>query len=102
MVIGTAAPNAMAAKLRSTPLRVKLLASVLALVFAVTAILLVAAIVLSASLKEVPLRLVSGNQARAQANGDEGAVTHVAEATGPSAAPELAWESPVKGDAGGR
>ena len=71
-------------------------------VFAVTAGLLVAAIVLSASLKEVPLRLVSGNQARAQANGDEGAVTHVVEATGPAAAPELAWESPVKGDAGGR
>ena len=38
-------------------------------VFAVTAVLLVAAIVLSACLKEVPLRLVSGNQARAEANG---------------------------------
>jgi hypothetical protein len=37
-------------------------------VFAVTAILLVAAVVLSACLKEVPLRLVSGNQARAAAN----------------------------------
>ena len=36
-------------------------------VFAVTAILLLAAVVLSAFLKEVPLRLVSGNQARAQA-----------------------------------
>jgi EmrB/QacA subfamily drug resistance transporter len=36
-------------------------------VFAVCAILLLAAIVLSARLKEVPLRLVSGNQARAQA-----------------------------------
>jgi EmrB/QacA subfamily drug resistance transporter len=36
-------------------------------VFAVCAILLVGAIVLSSRLKEVPLRLVSGNQARAQA-----------------------------------
>jgi EmrB/QacA subfamily drug resistance transporter len=36
-------------------------------VFMVTAVLLLAAIVLSASMKEVPLRLVSGNQARAQA-----------------------------------
>jgi EmrB/QacA subfamily drug resistance transporter len=35
-------------------------------VFAVTAVLLVLAIVLSSSLKEIPLRLVSGNQARAQ------------------------------------
>jgi hypothetical protein len=70
-------------------------------VFAVTAVLLVAAIVLSACLKEVPLRLVSGNQARAQAHGDEGAVTHVVGAAEPSAAAELTWESPVKGDAGG-
>jgi EmrB/QacA subfamily drug resistance transporter len=37
-------------------------------VFAVVAILLVGAVVLSACLKEVPLRLVSGNQARAQAD----------------------------------
>ena len=36
-------------------------------VFAVTAVLLVGAVVLSFLLKEVPLRLVSGNQARAQA-----------------------------------
>ena len=36
-------------------------------VFTVCAVLLLAAIVLSASLKEVPLRMVSGNQARAQA-----------------------------------
>jgi hypothetical protein len=36
-------------------------------VFAVVAVLLIAAIVLSSCLKEVPLRLVSGNQARAQA-----------------------------------
>jgi EmrB/QacA subfamily drug resistance transporter len=37
-------------------------------VFAVVAILLIVGIVLSACLKEVPLRLVSGNQARAQAD----------------------------------
>jgi EmrB/QacA subfamily drug resistance transporter len=36
-------------------------------VFAVVAVLLLAAVVLSACLKEVPLRLVSGNQARAEA-----------------------------------
>jgi hypothetical protein len=40
-------------------------------VFAVTAILLIAAVVLSACLKEVPLRLVSGNQARAEADTGE-------------------------------
>ena len=40
-------------------------------VFAVVAILLVGAVVLSACLKEVPLRLVSGNQARAQADAGE-------------------------------
>ena len=40
-------------------------------VFAVTAILLLAAVVLSACLKEVPLRLVSGNQARAEADARE-------------------------------
>jgi EmrB/QacA subfamily drug resistance transporter len=37
-------------------------------VFAVVAILLLGAVVLSLCLKEVPLRLVSGNQARAQAS----------------------------------
>jgi EmrB/QacA subfamily drug resistance transporter len=42
-------------------------------VFAVVAVLLVAAVVLSACLKEVPLRLVSGNQARAAAGPAEGA-----------------------------
>jgi EmrB/QacA subfamily drug resistance transporter len=47
-------------------------------VFAVTAILLVAAIVLSSCLKEVPLRLVSGNQARAQADEPEDAELRVA------------------------
>jgi hypothetical protein len=41
-------------------------------VFAVTAILLVAAVILSAFLKEVPLRLVSGNQARAAAEAGAG------------------------------
>jgi EmrB/QacA subfamily drug resistance transporter len=40
-------------------------------VFTITAILLLAAIVLSACLKEVPLRRVSGNQARAQAEAME-------------------------------
>ncbi|HET6189628.1 MAG TPA: MDR family MFS transporter [Trebonia sp.] len=42
-------------------------------VFAITAILLLAAIVLSACLKEVPLRLVSGNQARAEGPGPDAA-----------------------------
>ncbi len=37
-------------------------------IFVAGSILLVAAVVLSACLKEVPLRLVSGNQARAQAS----------------------------------
>jgi hypothetical protein len=46
-------------------------------VFAVVAILLIAAVILSACLKEVPLRLVSGNQARAQASASEGAVAPV-------------------------
>jgi EmrB/QacA subfamily drug resistance transporter len=41
-------------------------------VFAVTAILLLGAVVLSACLKEVPLRLVSGNQARAGVGGAGG------------------------------
>jgi EmrB/QacA subfamily drug resistance transporter len=41
-------------------------------VFAVVTVLLVAAVVLSACLKEVPLRLVSGNQARAGAGPAEG------------------------------
>jgi EmrB/QacA subfamily drug resistance transporter len=46
-------------------------------VFAVTAVLLLAAIVLSACLKEVPLRLVSGNQARAAAEADASAAESV-------------------------
>jgi len=54
-------------------------------VFAVTAILLIAAVVLSSCLKEVPLRLVSGNQARAQGDGTEGAVTDTGAAAEPSA-----------------
>jgi len=40
-------------------------------VFAIVAVLLLGAIVLSACLKEVPLRMVSGNQARAKAESDE-------------------------------
>jgi hypothetical protein len=51
-------------------------------VFAVVAILLVAAVVLSACLKEVPLRLVSGNQARAQASASEAAVGQAVAAAG--------------------
>ncbi len=49
-------------------------------VFAVVAVLLVAAIVLSACLKEVPLRLMSGNQARAQDAQSDGAAAAVLEA----------------------
>ena len=49
-------------------------------VFAVVAVLLLAAIVLSACLKEVPLRLMSGNQARAQDAQSGGAAAAVAEA----------------------
>ena len=41
-------------------------------VFAVTAVLLLGAVVLSACLKEVPLRRVSGNQARAEAAANAG------------------------------
>jgi hypothetical protein len=52
-------------------------------VFAIVAVLLVGAIVLSACLKEVPLRLISGNQARAEDSAEaseaEGAVAAVAE-----------------------
>jgi hypothetical protein len=43
-------------------------------VFAVVAILLVGAVVLSSCLKEVPLRTMSGNQARAQASESEAAL----------------------------
>ena len=69
-------------------------------VFAVTAILLVAAIVLSASLKEVPLRQVSGNQARAQAEGSAGA-SEVLAAHGAAAEPAGAVGAPGAGDAVG-
>ena len=48
-------------------------------VFAITAVLLIGAVVLSSCLKEVPLRLMSGNQARAQASESEGAVAPVGE-----------------------
>jgi EmrB/QacA subfamily drug resistance transporter len=63
------------------------------IVFAVVAILLVGAVVLSLFLKEVPLRLVSGNQARAQASESEGAVAPVdaaAEAVHMAAVDEIA------------
>jgi hypothetical protein len=52
-------------------------------VFAVTAVLLVGAVVLSLFLKEVPLRLMSGNQARAQA---EAGATPAASVAGQQAA----------------
>src|ERR1700730_10844292 len=53
-------------------------------VLAVVAARLAAAVILSACLKEVPLRLVSGNQARAQANRSEGAVAQVGAAAEPA------------------
>jgi EmrB/QacA subfamily drug resistance transporter len=53
-------------------------------VFAVTAILLIAAVVLSSFLKEVPLRLVSGNQAKAAAEAGAG---ELAAAVDPAVAP---------------
>jgi EmrB/QacA subfamily drug resistance transporter len=53
------------------------------MVFAVTAVLLIVALILSACLKEVPLRRVSGNQARAAAEASAQDATVVAE---PSAA----------------
>ena len=69
-------------------------------VFAVTAILLLAAVVLSACLKEVPLRQVSGNQARAQAEGSAGA-SEVLAAHGAAAEPAGAVGAPGAGDAVG-
>ncbi|MGH3248838.1 MAG: MDR family MFS transporter [Trebonia sp.] len=53
-------------------------------VFAVVAILLVAAVILSACLKEVPLRLVSGNQARAEAGEAEGTLAPAGATAGPA------------------
>jgi EmrB/QacA subfamily drug resistance transporter len=50
-------------------------------VFAVVAILLVAAVVLSVSLKEVPLRLVSGLQARAEDSRAESALAEASAAS---------------------
>jgi EmrB/QacA subfamily drug resistance transporter len=55
-------------------------------VFAVVAVILVAAVILSLCLKEVPLRLVSGNQARAQASESEGAVAQANAAAEPAGA----------------
>jgi len=52
-------------------------------VFAVTAVLLVGAVVLSLLLKEVPLRLMSGNQARAQ--GEDGPAAAEVAAAQPAA-----------------
>src|SRR5580692_8831508 len=69
-------------------------------VFAITAILLVAAIILSSCLKEVPLRLVSGNQARAQASGSEGAVAEVVAADEPVGAVRASAAADATGGAG--
>jgi len=76
-------------------------------VFAVTAVLLLGAVVLSACLKEVPLRRVSGNQARAEeaATVEEAGIAGAsevaaarggaeAEAAGPVRAPGADFESP--------
>jgi len=66
-------------------------------VFAVTAVLLVGAVVLSLLLKEVPLRLMSGNQARAQGEaGPAGAGPAAAEvAAAQPAADAVAQPSPT-------
>jgi EmrB/QacA subfamily drug resistance transporter len=56
-------------------------------VFAITAVLLVGAVVLSSCLKEVPLRLVSGNQARAQATEVEETVSEAPTTAGSVADP---------------
>jgi len=69
-------------------------------VFAVVAILLVAAVVLSACLKEVPLRLVSGNQARAQASASEGAVEQAGAAAGADGTARAAAADGTPGGAG--
>ncbi|BBA95651.1 putative transmembrane efflux protein [Actinacidiphila reveromycinica] len=83
-------------------------------VFTIVAVLLLAAIVLSVRLKEVPLRLVSGNQARSQAEApgavpaeDAGAPAGTAAAPGPGLSPgtatvpgtALAAEAPPAGPA---
>ena len=74
-------------------------------VFAITAVLLLVAIVLSACLKEVPLRMVSGNQARAKAEtdeaGEDGLTTGTAAAEGPEAA-ELEPDAARTGSGGDR
>jgi len=76
-------------------------------VFAIVAVLLLAAIVLSACLKEVPLRLVSGNQARARAESDANDAND-AQADEPSGEDEVdrqadaADAAPTGGSAGNR
>jgi hypothetical protein len=66
-------------------------------VFAVTAVLLLAAVVLSACLKEVPLRGVSGNQARAEAEASTRNSEIVADHDA-AAAPAGAVRAPGTGD----
>ncbi|HEY3882640.1 MAG TPA: MDR family MFS transporter [Trebonia sp.] len=72
-------------------------------VFAIVAILLVAAVVLSLCLKEVPLRLVSGNQARAQASESEGALAPAGVTAGaePAGAVRASAADTADGTAGG-
>jgi hypothetical protein len=73
-------------------------------VFAVVALLLVAAVVLSSCLKEVPLRMVSGNQARAEASQSEGAVAQAvaeAESAGAVSAPTAGLSQAAGGDSSG-
>jgi EmrB/QacA subfamily drug resistance transporter len=64
-------------------------------VFAVVAVLLLGAVVLSIFLKEVPLRAMSGNQARAAAEGAEG--THSAGETQSSGETQSAGETQSSG-----
>jgi EmrB/QacA subfamily drug resistance transporter len=70
-------------------------------VFAVVAILLVAAVVLSSCLKEVPLRMVSGNQARAEASESEGAVAQAVAAAESAGAPAAGLAQASGGDSSG-
>jgi len=66
-------------------------------VFAVTAVLLIVALILSAFLKEVPLRRVSGNQARAAAEASAQEAAVVAE-PGAAASPAAAITAPGTSD----
>jgi hypothetical protein len=67
-------------------------------VFAVTAVLLIVALILSACLKEVPLRRVSGNQARAAAEASAQDAVVVAEPSA-AASPAAVISAPGTNDA---